>query len=187
VNEVLVKALDLVGRPVVTLAGDRQGEIKDVVLGLDSQALVGFTLRKPGLLGGPLPESLPWEAVHAVGPDAVMVAEPVASADVGDVSTGDAVDTTGIPVITDGGDELGRVVDVVLVTGAPAQVVGLEVEAGASMPATGERLLLPLGVVTATSEQAIVVPADATHFVHDDLAGFGAAVDRFRSSLGGGR
>jgi sporulation protein YlmC with PRC-barrel domain len=184
VNEILVKALDLVGRPVVTLGGDRRGEIKDVVLGLRSEALVGFTLRNPGFLGGPRSEVLPWESVHAVGPAAVMIAEPEVLAARSALPLGDAVDTADIPVMTDAGDVLGRIVDVVLVTGSPAQVVGLEMEAGEAMPSSGERLLLPIDAVTATSAEAMVVPAGTTHFVHDDLSGFGAAVDQFRSSLG---
>ncbi len=47
--------------------------MKDVVLGLESVALLGFTLRKHNVLGGPLRESLPWRGVHAIGADAVMI------------------------------------------------------------------------------------------------------------------
>lgn len=183
--EVLVKALDLVGRPVVTLDGDRSGEIKDVVLGLRSEALVGFTLRKPGFLGGPIPGALPWESVHSVGPDAVMIEVTGPSDDPESVPLGDAATATDLKVMTETGDELGRVVDVVLETGSPAKVVGLEIEAGSSMPSAGQHLLLPIATVTATSAQAIVVPAEAMRFVHDDLSGFGAAVEQFRASLEG--
>src|SRR5690606_931672 len=69
----LLPASSLTGHPVVTLAGDDVGEVKDVVLGLDEHALVGFTLRKRSRFGGPLRQRLPWENVRAIGDSAVMI------------------------------------------------------------------------------------------------------------------
>jgi hypothetical protein len=94
-----------------------------------------------------------------------------------------ATDALDLPVITEGGDTLGRVVDVVLETGVPSQVVGLEVEPSPGSAKEARHVLMPLDALTATSEQAIVVPERATHFVQDDLAGFGAAAEQFRRSL----
>lgn len=182
-NDVLVRAHELIGRPVVTLHGDRVGEVKDVVLGLGDAVLVGFTLRNPGFLGGPRPETVPWERVHAVGPDAVMIAERASLAGEDDVDAAGAREAVDVPVVTEGGERVGRVTDVVLATGLPCQVVGFEVEAAPSMPSAGEHLLMPMQAVTSASEQAVVVPAGGQHFVQDDLAGFGAAVERFRSEL----
>lgn len=179
-NDVLVRATELIGRPVVTLGGDRVGEVKDVVLGLQEGVLVGFTLRNPGFLGGPRNEALPWSSVHAVGADAVMVGDEGAL-DAG--GTGEVHVATDVPVMSEAGDRLGSVVDVILETGTPTQVVGFEMAAADSQPSRGRRMLLPIEAVHAASEQAVVVPVEATHLVADDLAGFGAAVDRFRQSM----
>jgi len=184
VNEVLVRASDLIGRPVVALDGDRHGEIKDVVLGLRSGALIGFTLRNPGFLGSPRSETLPWESVHAIGADAVMITEVQGLGERGAVGAEDAHSAVDIPLLTDEGEQLGRITDVVLETGSPAQVVGFEIEPAPTMPSTGHRLLVPLDALSAASADAVVVPAAARHFVHDDLAGFGAAVAGFRSAAG---
>jgi sporulation protein YlmC with PRC-barrel domain len=183
VNDVLVRASDLIGRPVVTLGGDRIGEVKDVVLGLQAGVLVGFTLRNPGFLGGPRREALPWSSVHAVGADAVMVGGEDALA--GSGGHGEVHPATDVPVITEAGDKLGNVVDVILETGTPAQIVGFEVAAADSMPSKGRRMLLPIEAMRAASAQAVVVPVEATHLVADDLSGFGAAVEQFRSSMQG--
>ena len=182
-KDVLVRASDLIGRPVVTLRGDQVGEVQDVVLGLSQAVLVGFTLRNPGFLGGPRKESVPWESVHAVGPDAVMIPHEDKVAERKAVPAGDAHATTDIPVITEAGDEVGRVTDVVLVTGTPTQIVGFEVEAGPAMPSKGQHVLIPFDAMTAASAQAVVVPAEALQFVQDDLAGFGASVEQFRAAL----
>ena len=148
-KDVLVRASDLIGRPVVTLRGDQVGEVQDVVLGLSQAVLVGFTLRNPGFFGGPRKESVPWDSVHAVGPDAVMIQHEDKVAERQAVPAGDAHAATDIPVITETGDEVGRVVDVVLVTGTPTQIVGFEVEAGAAMPSKGQHVLIPVDAMTA--------------------------------------
>ena len=181
----LLRARDLVGRPVVTVGGDEVGEVKDIVLGLDQACLVGFTLRNPGFLGGPQKRSLPWGEVRAVGPDAVMIDGEEAVARTDDIPA-DGSPVVDLPVMSEGGDNLGRVVDVVLSTGSPAQVVGFELEAGPGMPGRTNNLLLPVDEMLAVSEQALVVPEEARRFVRDDLSGFGAAVDEYRGSLQGG-
>ncbi len=184
-NDVLVRARDLIGRPVVTLDGDQVGEVKDVLLGLRSAALVGFTLRNTGFLGGPRHEAVPWESVHAIGADALMIPA-------GAVVPDDAVGTSGdgnthvavdLPVVTESGDELGRIVDVVLSTGSPSQIVGFEIEASSGMASEGRHMLLPIDTMTSASAEAVVVPASATHFIRDDLAGFGAAIEGFRGTV----
>lgn len=186
-NDVLVRAGDLIGRPVVTLQGERMGELKDVVLGLGRGVLVGFTLRNPGFLGGPRRETLPWGSVHAVGPDAVMVSGPEAFAAPEDLAADTGHETVDLPLLTDDGETLGRIVDVVLETGTHAQVVGFEIEPAPSLPSNGHRLLLPIDAMAAASEQAVVVPASVRHFLRDDLTGFGAAVAGFRAMSEGSR
>jgi uncharacterized protein YrrD len=86
-------------------------------------------------------------------------------------------------VLTDNGRDLGRVVDVVLHSGASLEVVGYEVEASEALGTAGRRVLIPLPDTMAVSGENLIVPAAVTEFVSEDLAGFGAAVDAFRARL----
>src|SRR5690349_10342653 len=69
----VIRATELVGRPVVTLAGDDVAEVRDVVYDAERGTLLGFTLNKRGWFRGRLHERLPVASVHAIGRDAVMV------------------------------------------------------------------------------------------------------------------
>jgi sporulation protein YlmC with PRC-barrel domain len=191
----LLRVSEIVGRPVVTLGGDDIAQIRDVVFADVDGAIVGFTLAKRSRFGGPLKEVLPWAAVVALGPDAVMVADdgalsegPLgAGADTGATSEGDVL---GDRVITDAGVELGEVVDAVVeVTGGSAQVVGYEMDPAPTFePAhgrKGRRLFVPRPETLSASGEAVIVPAVALDYVADDLAGFGEAVETFRSRLRG--
>lgn len=182
----LVRASDLVGRPVVATTGDLLGEVKDVVLGLEKACLIGFTLRNPGFLGGPKQATLPWENVRAVGPDAVMVDEPRSLAEPTAVPHEGSV-VVDLTVITDTGDRVGTVADVIVSAGRPAKVVGFELEADPGNAHHSGRLMLPVDEMLSFSEEAIVVPDAAKRFVRDDLTGFGAAVDEYRHELEEGR
>lgn len=179
----LVRATQLTGRPVVTLEGDHEVEIKDVVFDKEAGGLTGFTLRKPGLLGGPQRAVLPIAGVSAIGPDAVMIrshrefAEAAALAGSGD-------DVLGDQVITDEGTALGNVVDVIAsVIEGTADIVGFEITATAALGSEGDHVFVPLPAALAISGEAIVVPATAADYATKDLIDFNVSVDAFRSQL----
>ena len=70
----LVRAGDLIGRPVVTIdGGDDIAEVKDVVYDSVARRLVGFTLNKRGWFRGSIKELLAAESVAAIGDTAVMI------------------------------------------------------------------------------------------------------------------
>lgn len=191
----LLRVSQIVERPVVTLGGDDVAQVRDVVFSGSDGAVVGFTLAKRGPFGGRLREVLPWQGVVALGPDAVIVADvsalsfaPLAPVD-GTPEQGEG-DVMGDKVITDSGVELGRVVDAVIeVSAGSARVVGYEMEPAPTFePAQGRqgrRLFVPRPETLAASNQVVVVPAAAVDYVADDLAGFGEAIDGFRSRLRG--
>jgi uncharacterized protein YrrD len=188
-SSVLVRAGELPGRPVVTLAGDRAAEIKDVVFDIDAGRVEGFTLNNPGLFSRSRHDALPWPAVHALGPDAVMIADEsafVAADSLAPKRERRSGNVLADQVLTDTGTELGTVVDVVLeVSGGEAEVVGYEIVAGENLPNAGRAVLIPVPAALAISGEKLIVPASATEFVSDDLAGFGAAVADFRAKLEG--
>lgn len=182
----LLRASELIGRPVVTLGGELVAEIKDIVFERAGGRIAGFTLRNPGLFSRSRKDSLPWAGVHGVGRDAVMVSDEtvlLATAELAPRKQARKSDVLEDRVLTDNGRDLGRVVDVVLHGGTSLEVVGYEVEASEALGTAGRRVLIPLPDTVAVSGENLIVPAAATEFVSEDLAGFGAAVDAFRARL----
>ena len=182
----LVRATSLIGRPVVTLGGDSRLEIKDVVFSRDSGRLLGFTLRKHGMLGGPVRgKALSWVDVHGLGPDAVVIthAELLSRDDQALDEGGDVIHNR---VLTESGTDVGEVVEAVVATGRAAEVVGFEVEASAEMGRNdNHHLFIPLPDTMAISGERVIVPDRALDYIRDDLSGFGGAVEEFRSQLAG--
>ncbi len=182
----LLRTSELVGRPVVTLGGELVAEIKDIVFESTGGRIAGFTLRNPGLFSRARKDSLPWSEVHGVGRDAVMVSDEtvlVAAKELAPRKQARKADVLEDRVLTDNGRDLGRVVDVVVHCGTRLEVVGYEVEASEALGTAGRRVLIPLPDTVAVSGENLIVPAAATEFVSEDLAGFGAAVDAFRARL----
>jgi uncharacterized protein YrrD len=185
----LVRAAELHGRPVVTIdTAEDVAEVKDVVFSHETAEVVGFTLNKRGFLGSPLKEVLPWSRVVALGPDAVMVETWAAigrdDEAMGEVAAKGQPDVIGTRVVTDGGKELGHVTDVIVQVGARADLVGYEIGGEPVKAARKDgRLLIPIGDTVALSGDALVVPAVVEEFVHDDLSGFGSAVEEYRQRL----
>lgn len=187
----IMRAGEITGRPVVTVeTGEDIAEVRDVVFSHDNGFLVGFTLNKRGWLSGPLKQVLPWSEVQGLGPDAVMVANREALQQPGehaDFGRGDGDDVVGGRVITDSGNELGEVTDLVLdvdVDAEDARVVGYEIGGASVEQGPGsDRRYIPLPETFAVSRSALIVPASVTNFIRDDLSGFGSAIDDFRSQL----
>lgn len=190
----LMRATEVEKRVVVTLAGDDVAQLKDLVYSADGE-VVGFTLNGRGLFAGPRKEALPWSGVTALGPDAVVIADETVF-----VSRDDVVDRAaqrggtrgghvlGSRVLTDAGVDLGEVTDVVLeVDPTRAVLVGYQIKPTDALGGGNRHTaLIPLPAAMAVSGENLMVPASATEFVSDDLAGFGAAVDAFRARLATG-
>ncbi|MET7437366.1 PRC-barrel domain-containing protein [Streptomyces sp. NPDC004082] len=190
----LMAARGLTKRPVVTLGGDVVAQIKDTVFDGPAGRVTGFTLSGRGLLAGPLKQSLPWNAVHSLGRHAVMIrgtevlAEPAAVVAKGEATHGRVL---GARVLTDTGSEVGTVLDVVVEGGDSGRVVGFRIAARESLEPGSKRrrhkVFVPRGETLAVSGQALVIPADATRFVADDLAGFVSQVEAFHLRGGAAR
>ena len=186
--KLLLRGTDLVGLPVVTLAGDDIAEVRDVLFDAQSGDVLGFTLNKRGRLAGRMKEVLTREQIHAVGPAAVMVRadielSPKRPSDRTRRDTrGDVIADR---VMTDSGVQVGTVSDVVIDT-ADGSVVGYEVlSADEPEQRKGRRSYLPLPETGAVSGEALIVPASAVDYIATDFAGFGEAIDRYRNMLRG--
>jgi uncharacterized protein YrrD len=189
-TSLLLRATDLIGHPVVTLdGGEAVAEVKDVVYGTAEAALLGFTLNHRGFLGGPMKQALAWTRVTALGRHAVMIATGGDLAERDEVLVEDLKGTRrrnviSSEVITDAGERLGEVTDVVLLVDAEPEVVGYEIGGSEILtPRSGGHVFIPLPETLAVSGEALMVPAAVRDFVSDDLAGFGASVERFREHL----
>jgi uncharacterized protein YrrD len=185
----LMRATGLVGLPVVTTTtGEAIAEVRDVIYVPDKGRVVGFTLNKRGRLAGRVKNPLAMDNVHAVGRDAVMVRDELAL-EGGESSEAAAKDSKGRNVIgnavlTDAGKQLGIVRDLIIEM-SKSEVIGYELDGDPALQrAEGAPLLLPLPSTLAVSGEVLMVPAAVEDFIRDDLAGFGSAVEDFRSRLG---
>lgn len=184
----LVRATELVKRPVVTLGGEDVAQVKDVVYDAGSGAVSGFTLNGRGLFAGPLKVGLPLAAVKAIGRNAVMIADDSVLTDRREVAESAAVrdrNVLGNRVVTDTGTELGTVVDVILPVGSITDVAGYEVSPAPALRTDARTVFIPLPDALAVSGEVLIVPGGAVEFVSHDLAGFGGAVAAFRKQHGG--
>src|SRR5690348_12971290 len=175
----VMRASEVIGRPVVTLGGEFVAGIKDVGFERTGGRIAGFTLRSPELFSRSRKDALPWAGVHGLGRDAVMVAAEtviVPTKELTPRKQARKADVLQDRMLTDTGRDLGRVVDVVLYGRTCMEVVSYEVEASETLGTAGQRVLIPLPDTVAVSGEHLIVPAAATEFVSDDLAGFGAAV-----------
>ncbi|MDY7089037.1 MAG: PRC-barrel domain-containing protein [Actinomycetota bacterium] len=180
----LTQATALAGRPVVTLGGEDVGQVKDVVYSVSSRQVVGFTLAGRGLLAGPMRQALPWDGVHAVGRDAVMIPDEgvlIERDEVADRAELHNQNSLGGTVLTEGGTALGTIEDVILEIGGPADVVGYEIRTTEALPPAGRHAFLPLPGQVAASGEALVVPDAVATMVVDDLAALGALVRNERA------
>jgi uncharacterized protein YrrD len=193
---VLMRASEIIKRPVVTMAGEDVAQIKDIVYAAGGGEVGGFTLNGRGLLSSPLKTSLPWAAISALGPDAVMIDDEAVLVDHGQLinelgDDGGAVggDVLGARVLTEDGTDLGKVIDVIIevagIRARHADVVGYEIEPSEALGQDVKKVLMPLPDTIAASGEHLMVPASARDFVSNDLAGFGAAVAQFRAQLEG--
>lgn len=202
---VLMRCSDITAMPVVTMTGEAIAQVKDTVYSPDGGQVTGFTLAGRGIFAGPLKTALPWGAVAALGADALMIISEDELPSLTDVLSSAATDqgaggdVLGAEVLTDTGVILGTVIDVIVQVrrpGSACEVIGYEISStethehhGSSGRKGGEggKMLLPLPDTLAVSAEHLMVPASATEFVREDLAGFGAAVDAFRAHLKGTR
>lgn len=190
---VVLRASDLIGKPVVSIAdGEDIAEIRDVVFDGDRHELVGFTLNKRGFFHGRVKELLPSAGVVGLGPDAVMVRDGADLADPGAVADQlarppRARSVIGVDVVTEAGVELGHITEVILAAGDRAEAVGYEVGGGNVAGRNGNRVFVPIDAQIALSGSALVLPAEAASYVRDDLAGFGSAIEQYRALRAGGR
>lgn len=188
-----MRTSEVTQRPVVTMAGEDVGQIKDVVYSAAGGAVGGFTLAGRGLFSGPLNQALAWSSVMALGPDAVMIRDETVLTSTTEVLNASAAaggsggNVLGSDVLTDTGTLLGIVSDVILEVSNPeaptCDVVGYEMEASEALGTHGAKVFLPLPDTLSASGAHVIVPESARDFVAHDLAGFGASVEAFRHQL----
>ncbi|MCH0543440.1 PRC-barrel domain-containing protein [Streptomyces sp. MUM 203J] len=179
-----VRASEMARLPVVTLEGEDVAQIKDIVFDAARGSVRCFTLSGRGLLAGPLKRDLPWNKVHALGPDAVMIRDESALADDDriskDLTASGGGNVIGARVMTESGSSLGRIVDVVITGGRKPAVAGYEVETAGR---GSHRVLLPVIKPVAVSGEMVLVPDATGEFTAGDLAGFPEAMRGLRRRL----
>ncbi len=169
----LIRGKDLVGRPVVDIThGEDVAEVRDVIFNPADGLLVGFTLNGRGAFTGRLREVLPIARVSSVGTGAVLVDDSEGL--LGSVTGSDEVSAAAKAddevvddlVVTESGQSLGVVRDVVIAGGKSPRVVAFEISSSDSGDA-----FVPMSGDGSVSASALVVPDSYADRLESDLAG----------------
>lgn len=170
----LVLASELGGRAIVALdTGDDLAEVRSIVFDPATHVLVGFVLETRGWFTDEPVGTLPATAVTSIGPDALMVksADALVDPDEEPPAVGGAGFTVlGVRVLTEDGEEIGRINDVVLDVSGELEAVGYEIR-GAGGP-----LYVPITAQLALSEDNVIVPAGTRDRIRHGLDDFAAAI-----------
>jgi sporulation protein YlmC with PRC-barrel domain len=169
--------------PVVTLGGDAVAHVKDTVFDTSAGRIASFTLTGRTLLSGPLPRDLPWPAVHCLGRHAVMVRDAGALCDLPlSMARRDAVRgrLLGAQVLTEDGETVGTVLDVLVEGGTSGRLVAFRLAAHRELVHGSRhrrhRVYVPRGEALSLTGRTLVIPAHARTYVTDDLPAFVARV-----------
>lgn len=167
----LIHGKTLVGHPVVSLqTGEDVAEVRDIVFDPAGGLLTGFTLNERGTWHGRMRDVLPIDRVTAVGDGAVMIADAdalVASDDdAQDITAASEADAEVVDdlVVTESGQTLGTVLDVIIVAGSSPRVVAFEIESDEAATR-----FIPRSPDSGVSASALVVPDDYEARIADDL------------------
>jgi sporulation protein YlmC with PRC-barrel domain len=177
----LVRAAELIGRPVLTLDEAKIiGEVRDVLFDPHDSRITGFTLRGRGLLSPSMLGLVPIERVRSVGSAAVMVHDAAAllrDADEQREYLPERQDATGTEVVAEDGTPIGLVSDIVIETdGEQLMVVGYCLE----REEDSRELIVPAPEGPREWGEAIVVPADVERQAIEGLVGFSTLLERIR-------
>ena len=171
----LIRATEILGLPVVTVeGGDHVASVDDVVLASDAKRVRAFTLDRGGLFSRSDGERLPLERVRAIGRDAIMI-ERAEEADAGETGSsadaGEDAKIISVDAVSETGDRLGTVRDVLIDTERDAEVVGFEIDGESD-----GTLLIREADAIAVSGDALVVSREAEAIEWDELGGFGSGL-----------
>jgi uncharacterized protein YrrD len=177
-----VRGAELIGLPVAALDEGRfVGEVRDVLFDPLRWRFLGFTLRGRGLISPAMLGVLPAPGIWSLGRDAVMIAGVDAllreQADI-ESALGEHEDAVGHEVVTDAGQPLGRIADIIIETdGRGITIVGLAVARE-----RGQEMMVPL-IPGAGPDwgEALVVPTTAKSLAADGLLGFRQSLERTRA------
>lgn len=137
----------MVGLPVLTVEGERLGEVEELLLGRGGRRVIGFLLAGGSVLGGR--RVYPYEEVRSIGNAAVVVARPQAVLRtrrrdrLARLLAGHQA-LVGKRLLDGRGDDLGVVTDLVF-DPADGTVLGYELSGGFVRDVTEGRRFLPSG------------------------------------------
>ena len=168
----------LTGKPVLSLAtGNKLGRVADVRIGPVNGLLLGFMLEpREGYAA-----DLPYERIYSVGRDAVMASEDAIVPTAGENGklSRPAKDLLGAKVVTESGQVLGEIADVLVTLCQPPAVI-YEIRRSMLDRLLGRTFFIPASVGYALSDDAVrlVVPDLTTDIAASDVSALiGPSVD----------
>lgn len=159
-----MEATELQGATVMSMDGDKIGEVDEVLVNIEALRIQAVGVKHGGLLGGSH-DLVDWEAVAQVGHDALMIRNRAAihpaRDDLHSRQLVKLADLLSLPVITERGSAVGKVVGVQF-DERTGKLTALEVTKGGLAGALQIRpTVLPIAEVRSFGRDAIMVAESA--------------------------
>lgn len=144
----------LLGRPAILQGtGAKLGRVKDIVYGADQHEIVALKIEQDGLW--PRTVLVPWQMVEIDGEAVKVETDDLSESEsVGEANF--ASELVGVPVVTESGQQVGNVADVIL-TNSWDKIEGIELSEGIIPDFIDGRYTIPQEKVVTWGKDSIIV------------------------------
>lgn len=175
------KARDIIGLPVVTFGtGGRLARVEDLIIDPERRQVLALVIDEGGFLRSA--RAVPFGRIQAIGPDVVIVADSKAALDIGRDPVlkklyNDEVKVRGLRVLTDDGQRLGEVADVLL-DDKTGEIRGYYVATGRVVSMTQGLRWVPVESMLRMGKRILYVPASVATDFENQVGGIQGALDQ---------
>lgn len=181
-----LKSQELVGKPIISLAGEEVGTVNKVIVDPGTTSVVGLTVNVKGLFKGD--KALEFGAVHSIGNYAVTVTD---GAMVVPLNTLPALEKLvqlcnmyGMKVITPSGHLVGGVEDFTFAV-ADGKIVSYIISGGLFKNLIQGRAIIPAEGIENIGPDLVIAKEDVEHYLKREEPGLADSIDNLKEDLSG--
>lgn len=181
----MYKGKDVIGKAIVSIeSGEVLDTVRDVFFDARSQRVHGFLTDEGGLMSSA--EMLPFESVHTIGPDGILVASANVIVKAKDVEHGiETLDednvAVGTKIMTEEGKDLGNINDVFF--DEHGVIEGYEVTGGIFADALSGKSFIPSLASFVVGKDVAIVPAEVATIIENQAGGLAAMTAKTQESM----
>ncbi len=182
----MYKGKNIIGKPIVSIeSGEMLDKIRDIFFDAQNKKILGFLADEGGLLSSA--RILPFESVHVIGPDGILVPTADAITRAKDAAHAEAIMNednvvVGTKIMTDDGKDLGKINDIFFdeLTGT---IEGYEVTGGIFADAVSGKSYLPSPGSFRIGKDVAFVPPETTALIEGQVGGLEAMTTKAQETL----